>query len=273
MAGEALENFILAHLERSATKVGAAELIRLCVRECKASRAAVQAVLKHLAGQGRIQYTNLFGASQVDLPWSRPRWVSPRILLCPQGLVPAGPLPGGSVALRIVGGAAFGAGDHPTTRLALHLLDTMFAEKRLTAGARVLDIGTGTGVLAIGAVLLGAGSALALDIDPCALWEARGNVALNGLVARIRVCADPVEDLVGSFDLVLANLRLPTLLRLTPTVHRLLSPEGAMVVSGVRPEESAELRQQWSGLGLKAAWVEEGQGWTGIAFCRTPQTG
>jgi ribosomal protein L11 methyltransferase len=273
VAGETLESFIVAHLAHSATKVAAADLLRHCVRERKVNRVAVQAALKHLASEGQIQYTNLFGTTQVDLAWSRPRWVSPRILLCPQEVAPGPPRPADSVVARIAGGAAFGAGDHPTTRLALHVLDTMFAEKRIPAGAKVLDIGTGTGVLAIGAVLLGAGAALALDIDPCALWEARGNVALNDLVSRIRVCADPVEDLVETFDLVLANLRLPTLLRLTPTVSRLLSNEGAVVISGIRPEESGELLKRWSALGLKACWIKESQGWTGIGFCRISKTG
>lgn len=269
MAGETLESFIVAHLAGSATKVGALDLLRLCVRERKVSRVAVQMALKRLASEGQIQYTNLFGATQVDLAWSRPRWISPRILLCPQAVPPGHPLPAESVVVRIAAGAAFGAGEHPTTRLALQVLDILFAEKRITAGAKGLDIGTGSGVLAIGAVGLGAAAVLALDIDPCALWEARGNVALNDLVSRIRVCGDPVENLVETFDLVLANLRAPTLLRLTPTIDRLLGAEGAVVISGIRPEESGELLQHWSAVGLKACCVKQSQGWTGIGFYRS----
>jgi len=273
VAGEPLESFIVGYLERSTVRICATDLIRRCVRERCVGRATVQAALRRLADAGRIQYTNLFGATQVSLAWSRPHWVSPRIMLAPPETGSSPPAKKGAVVLRIAGGAAFGAGDHPTTRLALQALDAMFAENRIVPGTKVLDVGTGTGVLAIGAVRLGADEALALDIDPNALWEARANVVLNGLADCIRVCADPVEDLVGSFDLVLANLRLPSLLRLTPVFSRLLSEEGAAVVSGIRPEEAAELFERWSGLGLTPCWIKERQGWMGAGFCRGSTTG
>lgn len=131
-----------------------------------------------------------------------------------------------------------------------------------------MDIGTGSGVLAIGAALLGARSVLALDVDPCALWEARANVALNGLDDRIRVSADPVEALAQTFDLVLANLRLPTLLGLVPTMSRMLGDEGVLVISGIRPEEAFELMKSGAVHGFEPCWLKESQGWVGIGFRR-----
>lgn len=268
MSADSLESFILAYLERTAVKISAADLIRTCAQACRADRAAVQAALRRLAADGQIQYTNLYGSSQIDLAWSRPRWVSPHILLCPKEAGAPSPAPGGAVVLRIAAGAAFGAGDHPTTRLALQSLDAMFGENRVPPGATVLDIGTGSGVLAIGAALLGARSVLALDVDPCALWEARANVALNGLEDRIRVSADPVEALAQTFDLVLANLRLPTLLGLVPTMSRVLGDEGVLVISGIRPEEAVELMKSGAVHGFEPCWLKESQGWAGIGFRR-----
>ncbi len=273
MASDLLESFILAFLARSESRVCAGDLIRACTKHSGAGRHAVKRALKDLVAAGQIHYTNLFGCTQVDLAWSRPHRVSPRILLYPGDFPANHQLPSDAMILRIAGGAAFGAGDHPTTRLSLQALDALFTEKRIARGVAVLDIGTGTGVLAIGAVLLGAGTALALDIDPCALWEAKENVALNNLALRIRVSADPVEDLVETFNLIIANLRLPTLLRLTPTVDHLLATKGVAVVSGIRPEETDALLKHWSALGLKPCWREEQQGWAGIGFCRDGKRG
>jgi ribosomal protein L11 methyltransferase len=273
VVAKSLDRFILAYLEEATTKVSAADLIRICAQTFQIHRSSVKRALRRLAADQRIQYTNLFGGTQVDLAWSRPRQVSPRILLCPEESVPKACGAPGAVVLRIAGGAAFGAGDHPTTRLALQALDAMFAEKRISQGATVLDIGTGSGVLAIGAVLLGADTALALDIDPCALWEARGNVAFNDLTTRIRVGDDAVEDLAQTFDLVLANLRLPTLLRLASTMSRLINRDASVVVSGIRPEETADLVKCWSDIGLQPCWMDSCQGWAGIGFYRSSRMG
>jgi ribosomal protein L11 methyltransferase len=268
VVADSLEDFILSYLERATTKISAADFVRICVQKRHVNRSTVQTALRRLVADERIQYTNFFGTTQVDLAWSRPRWVSPHILLCPKDSAIVRSVSPGAAVLCIAGGAAFGAGDHPTTRLALQALDTLFSENRIRPSAAVLDIGTGSGVLAIGAVLLGAETALGLDIDPCAVWEARANVRLNDLAMRIRVSAEPVEDLVESFDLVLANLRLPTLLRLTPILHQRLTREGAVVISGIRPDEVDALLKRWSEIGLDPCWRKESQGWAGMGFCR-----
>ncbi len=172
--------------------------------------------------------------------------------------------------VRLGQGSAFGVGDHATTRLALAAMDAIFDRLRVPAGkARVLDIGTGTGVLAIAAVGLGAASAVALDNDPCALWEARRNAGLNRLEDRIHVTADPMERIGGAFDLILANLRFPTLVSLTETVGRRLTADGMVVASGIRPEESGALMRAYRAISLHPCWYRQRKGWAGIAFSRS----
>lgn len=224
-----------------------------------------------MVAAGELQYAQLLGCTFVELAWLRRLRVSPRIYLCPeQRASRRSGLDANAVMVYLGQGSAFGVGDHATTKLALAAMDAIFDRTRIIAGKlRVLDIGTGTGVLAIAAVGLGAASAVALDNDPCALWEARRNAGLNRLEDRIRVTADPVERIAGDFDLILANLRLPTLLSLTETLGARLTGGGMTVVSGIRPEESGALMRAYRSIGLHPCWYRQRKGWAGIAFSRS----
>jgi ribosomal protein L11 methyltransferase len=247
-----------------------ADLVRSCAAFQGCDRRSVRSAVGRLVAAGELQYCQCLGCTFVEIAWSRLRRVSPRILLCTENVAPAKTAIGpDAVVVRLGQGAAFGGGDHVTTRLALAAMDTLFADALVPAAAKVLDIGTGTGVLAIAAVALGAASAVALDTDPCARWEARRNAEGNRFSERIRVLADPVETIGGQFDLILANLRLPTLLRLTETIGQRLNADGVVVVSGIRPEESDALVAAYGRLSLKRCWYEQRQEWAGIGFSRS----
>jgi ribosomal protein L11 methyltransferase len=140
----------------------------------------------------------------------------------------------GEHVIRLDPGQAFGTGGHVSTRLCLKGLDRLVEEAK--AGGRifdrVLDIGTGTGILALAAAILGAESVLAIDNDPLAVESARAHVLLNGLDRIIQVEEASPETLTGSFSLILANLTGPDLIRLAAVLKRLLSPKGFLIVSG-----------------------------------------
>lgn len=125
-------------------------------------------------------------------------------------------------------GRAFGSGTHPSTRLALGLLQELELNDR-----RVLDAGTGTGVLAVAAALLGAGSVRAVDVDSDAVEAARGNVAANSVDEVVCVEHESIDRLGGDYDVVIMNVTIDTHEILAPAVHRLLGESGELVATGV----------------------------------------
>jgi ribosomal protein L11 methyltransferase len=132
------------------------------------------------------------------------------------------------VRLDIDPGAAFGLGDHPTTVLSARLL-----RAALWPGATVLDVGTGSGVLAVLAARLGAPYVRAVDVSAAAVDAARANAERNGVAAIVDVGADQVATITDTFDVVVANLLAPILIDVAPDLRRVTAPAGALVVSGV----------------------------------------
>jgi len=131
-----------------------------------------------------------------------------------------------STVVVIEPGSTFGMGDHPTTRLTL-----VAARRWVQPTTRVLDVGCGSGVLAIGVMLLGAASAVGIDIAPAAVPVTLSNAQTNGVL--VDVSTTPLEEVVGEFDLVLANILAPALVELAPHLRRVLAPGGTLVVSGI----------------------------------------
>lgn len=171
------------------------------------------------------------------------------------------------LVMRLDPGMAFGTGTHHTTRLCAGML-----EEVITPGCRVLDMGTGSGILSIAALLLGAGEAVGVDIDPVAARTAGENAALNGFGPErfTPVCGDLVHDrnlserLGGGFDVIAANIVADVIIALAPAFPRHLKPGGTAVCSGVilprRDEVIAALERQ----GLAIRRVEETDGWCAI---------
>lgn len=142
------------------------------------------------------------------------------------------------VRIWIEASQAFGTGHHGTTRGCLLALDALLKRRRR---ARVLDVGTGTGVLAIAAAKILHGAILTTDIDPVAVRVANANARHNGVAAFItnRV-ADGRRSLPwrGPFDIILANILLGPLTRMAPQLARRLAPGGAIILSGLLPEQA-----------------------------------
>jgi len=161
-------------------------------------------------------------------------------------------------------GALFGTGAHPTTRLALALL-----EERIQGGERVLDVGTGTGVLALAAVRLGARAALAVDTDPLCVLAARANARLNGLESAVRVREGSVEAADDApYDAVLANLLAPALIDLAPDLGRLTRGGGFLIVSGVAAARAAEVESALRAAGLRRRAERLAGDWRAFGFAR-----
>ncbi len=138
----------------------------------------------------------------------------------------------GEVVLELDPGMAFGTGLHPTTRLCLEAL-----EQRVQPGMRVLDVGTGSGILALAAARLGAASVLALDVSSVAVEAAQANVRANGLAERISVRLGSIEAATGQqYDLVVANIIARVIADLAPALVAALVPGGLLIASGIIDE-------------------------------------
>ncbi|WIG95180.1 50S ribosomal protein L11 methyltransferase [Myxococcus sp. SDU36] len=152
--------------------------------------------------------------------------------------------PAGTVQLVIEPKMAFGTGDHPTTSLCLAAVDAYMAEH---PGAAVLDVGTGTGVLAIAAKKLGAGRTVATDNDPVCVELAQENQSENG-TPDIEVSGKELTQVEGSFDLVLANILANTLIELAPLI--VAKTKDRLVLAGVLAHQRADVEAAYRNLGL-----------------------
>ena len=175
----------------------------------------------------------------------------------------------GDVVLSLDPGMAFGTGLHPTTRLCLAALETLADEGRLAGGvgvgtgklrsARVLDVGCGSGILAIAAGKLGARDLLGVDTDPIAVESTLANARLNGLSRRIRVRQGSVPTGEPPFDLVLANLIASLLVQLAPDLRGELAPGGRILASGIFRDRESDVVAAFraAGLHMGRRWAEE----------------
>ena len=155
--------------------------------------------------------------------------------------------------IRLDPGMAFGTGQHPTTLMCLRAL-----EETVQPGADVLDLGTGSGVLAVAAARLGATSVLALDADPQAVRAARDNARLNGLEAIVRVEEGTLEGALGPsttlrtgpFDVIAANISPSAIVELAGAMAAALKPDGVVIAGGFSEERVADVAAALRAAGL-----------------------
>jgi ribosomal protein L11 methyltransferase len=173
------------------------------------------------------------------------------------------------VVLALDPGMAFGTGLHPTTRLCLQALEEV-ADTGGLAGARVLDVGCGSGILAIAAVRLGAASAIGLDTDPIAVEATAANARRNAVARRIRVRVGSLPSGERPFEVVLANLIASLLVTLGRELAAELAPGGTLLASGIFRDREGDVREalQKTGLTVTHRWAEGD--WVALAAGRTP---
>lgn len=237
----------------------------------------VVAVEERQGDDGSIELWTSLGddADHVDLPWpwrfvevdaavadtwrqfATPIWVEPDLVVRP-AWVPFD-APAGVTVLHIEPGATFGMGDHPTTVLSLR------ASRRLvTPGCTVLDVGCGSGVLAIGACVFGAAQAVGIDIAPAAVPTTEANAQANGVADRVSVSTTDLADVEGTYDLVLANILAPTLVALSDDLRRVLAPGGSLVISGILADAHAHVLTALAP--LEVVETETLDGWAAVTL-------
>jgi ribosomal protein L11 methyltransferase len=177
-------------------------------------------------------------------------------------------LKGGEIVIEIDPGMAFGTGQHPTTAMCLRAL-----EEHVRPGAVVLDVGCGSGILAIAAAKLGATRVLALDIDPNAVDATRQNAAANGAAqiveAREGTLALESATQPDVFNIIVANISGLTLERLSPALAASLAPGGALISSGFLEDAVSGLCKAYKAAGLTPEPVIEDGVWRAIIALKT----
>ncbi len=149
--------------------------------------------------------------------------------------------------IRIDPGTAFGTGKHETTRMCLAALEENVPEKPWV----MLDVGTGSGILAVYGAMLGAGEVTAIDIDPEAVIWAEKNIQLNEIPIEIDISTTPLEIIDRKYDIITANLIMNTILELNPIFPKVLSPNGMLILSGILNEQRERIEENLSRYGLR----------------------
>jgi ribosomal protein L11 methyltransferase len=170
------------------------------------------------------------------------------------------PIQIGGHTLELADGAAFGTGLHPTTSLCLDAL-TAAVEARPTA---LLDVGTGSGVLALAGLLLGVPAAVGIDTDAGALREADANARLNGLQDRLRLARGGPEAISGSWPLVVANVLAAPLIEMAPVLVRRVGHRGHLILSGIPTSVEPDVAQAYRRLGMQRVTSTSRAGWVAI---------
>jgi len=242
-------------------------------------RAELQRALAPLAATFGLELPPLQWQRQLDEDWSlswKQHWqadpVGERLLILPAWLeVP--PEHAQRLVIRMDPGSAFGTGSHPTTRLCLEALERLAAERGRQGGSapglgaiRVADLGCGSGILGIAALLQGARTVAAVDTDSLAVRATAENAAVGGLQDRLQVRLGSVEvlaELLGwePADLLLCNILAPVIEALAPAFASVLAPGGVGLLSGLLVPQAERLQQVLAALGWRAELVAQQSQW------------
>lgn len=222
--------------------------------------------------RGRLEANGLHGEIELvgvnEEDWAnswkqyyKPLKIGDKIVICPawESYTPAE----GELVIRMDPGMAFGTGTHETTRLVIRLLETY-----TQPDCRMLDVGTGTGILAICASRLGAGICRAYDIDPTAVRVARENIKDSGLSNVTCDQSDLLKQVSlegGQYDLICANIVADIIIRMTPDVGAYLKDDGVLLASGIIDERCDDVISCFEANGFKVIERLNDNGWCGLA--------
>jgi ribosomal protein L11 methyltransferase len=168
------------------------------------------------------------------------------------------------IVVELDPGRVFGIGYHSTTQLSMEAL-----EEEIKAGDHVLDVGTGSGILATAAALLGACAVDAVDIEPVAVRLARENAARNGVSEVVRVTLGsigPGTPFQGTYDLVMTNIIAPVLIELAPALVRAVAPRGTLILSGMLEEKEKAVYETFVPENLALDRRTEREGWVTLVW-------
>lgn len=249
------------YVEENDTGFGQVAAVRIAMAELKKKHPEYGPLIMTMDGIEDADWENNWKA------FYKPMEIGERLIVIPDWEEAD---PRGRVALRMNPGLTFGTGSHATTRLCLTAL-----EREVKEGMRVLDLGCGSGILSIAALLLGAESAFACDIDEKAVGVAYENAALNGIGKdRYTVRAGDVltdaglqKEMGTGYDIVAANIVSDVIIGLAPAVRRLMKEDGRFLTSGIIDDRAEEVRAKLEEAGFTVEEANSSEGWYSF-LCR-----
>lgn len=158
---------------------------------------------------------------------------------------------------------AFGTGHHETTKLCIEYIESLSSNKDLST---ILDIGCGSGVLSIVAVKLGIRKAVCVDIDPTAIKETKSNLARNKVKNRVTSLCGSIHSVRGTYDIVVANISLQTILSMKTELRARLLPGGFLILSGILSAQREQLIREFINAGFKQIGEKTKREWIGVVF-------
>jgi ribosomal protein L11 methyltransferase len=269
MDNRALRQKVFKTVSESNEKLTYGEVEKRLSQKFAVHKKALKTAISELVADRQLIYTYNLGCSFLEKSFNKPTRISKRVVLKPPEMnyTPESD----DVVINIAQGASFGSGEHPTTRLAVRGIEAALFEKNgfsKTNHTRALDIGTGSGILALAAIGLGIKKALAIDIDPCSRSEAKKNIRLNIMEDRIQVLDRDLEQINEKFFLITANLRYPTLVRLCSHISKITEQPGMVVISGIKTHEVIDILNAYTQKGFNCIWQAVEKDWVGIVFFR-----
>ena len=264
---------VIGTIESSPTKITPSVLEKLIFQKYGLNKKQIKTVIKNLVSSGELTYTYEFGSTFLERSFTRAVRISRYVVLTPPGH-PYRCKPK-DVLVQIKPGASFGIGRHPSTRLAIKGIEFVLLGDPVIDRQKnrfVLDIGTGSGVLILTAVLGGMDGGLGIDIDSCARVEAAANVKINGLEDRILISGQSLETIDQRFSMVLANLRFPSLKKLFARLTEVIDKKGILILSGIKIGEVDDLLEVYTKTRFKCLWTVTELGWAGVVLLKKEPT-
>lgn len=260
-----VEQAILSYISGLSRNISPMELFRIVSVGCCLNKAEARSAVRSMVDEGLLEYRDKNGRTHVGLSFNRPVHLSPHVIVAPPGLIP--PDVENSVIIILNSGTAFGRGDHPTTQLCVEALDCFLWDRKGsdTKFRSALDIGTGSGILAIAAAKLGVQHVFACDRDNVALNEARENSQANNMEQTIHIVEN--SDFERRYDMIIANLRYPTLIDLYPHMVNMTEPDNILVLSGIKENEMETVHSIYQKTGeFLPVWSKNKNGWSGVVY-------
>jgi len=269
---KAIKKELLDIIENSRRKVTPGELEKALSRKYSLEKKEIRSLIRGLVTENFLTYTNHYGRTFIEKSFNKPVRISKHVILKPPGFYYKPKAD--DVVIEIGQGVSFGNGQHPTTRLAIRGIEYALNKTNLLKAKEktsVLDIGTGSGVLGITALMMGIKDAVGVDIDPCSIKEAGDNAKINKLEDKFVIKNMSLEDLNTKFTLITANLRYPTLMNIYHRLVKMTEPGGAVVLSGIKSDEAISVVDLYTEKYFECKWEEFEKGWAGLVFLKTTE--
>ena len=269
---DSLRESAVGIVTNSSAKITPIAFEKKLIEKFELNKKQSKSVIRALVADGELTYTYEYGCTFLERSFAKPVRVSKHIVLQPPGHHHS--VDPNDVVVQIKPGASFGVGNHPTTRLAIKGIEFVLLGDQVldkTNNTSVLDIGTGSGVLLITAILCGMNSGLGVDIDACARVEAVENVRINALEDRVAISAQSLAAIHQRFSVILANLRFPSLKKMRSQINEIAATNCFLILSGMRDDELDDLLKVYQQIQFEKIWTGNELGWSGVVLRRHAQ--